>query len=189
MNNFSTASDDECIAAYQKYSNLKLAANSVGVKWQTLYSRLVKNGVSVCGDKSKYGSMADKIGARGEKDFAMLVPSAIDQNKSVFQAPFDFDVFGYAVDVKSSIKKSSSKTTSAKRWAFSIKRQESICDFFVFIAYADNCFDIEKVFLIPAEIARFLQSISISDTGKSKWNDYEVDRNDLLAFFESLIAA
>ena len=179
-------SDNECIAAYEKHKNLKLAANDIGMKWQTLYVRLKKNNIAVVGDKAKYGSLADKIGAKGEKHFMSLVPDAKDQNVSKFQAPVDFDVWGVLVDVKASLKKSSSKTTSAMRWAFSISRQVSSSDFFVFFAYDAEGVLVEKVFLIPTEMVSHLQTISISTAGGSKWNDYEVESSELAPFFSEI---
>ena len=37
--------------AYDKHKNLKLAASEIGLKWQTLYSRLKNQGVNIIGDK------------------------------------------------------------------------------------------------------------------------------------------
>ena len=178
--------DKECIDAYQKHKHLKKAADEIGIKWQTLYCRLKKNGIKVVGDKTKYGSMSDKIGAKGENEFKKLVPLAIDENQNQFQAPIDFTVNGYGVDVKVSGRKKSGKKYSSQRWAFSIKKQESKCDFFVMMAYSEDHLILEKVFLIPADMCRFLQSISISVNGTSKWLDYEVQPEDLECFFNSL---
>ena len=179
-------SDVDCVEAYAKHKNLKLAADAIGMKWQTLYVRLRNNGVAVIGDKAKYGSLSDRAGAKGEKYFSSLVPRAIDQNKSKFQAPVDFDVDGILVDVKASLKRSSSKRTSAMRWSFSISRQVTKCDFFVFVAYNEAFSDAEKVFLIPAELVRNLQTITISATGASKWDDYRVEPEELAEFFSDL---
>lgn len=179
-------SDIECIDAYDKFKNLKIAADAIGIKWQTLYVRLKKNGVAVTGDKAKYGSLSDKIGAKGEKYFLSIVPFAVDQNETMFQAPVDFDVKGALVDVKASVKKSSSKRTKAMRWSFSISRQVSKCDFFVFIAYGVSGEDVEKVFLIPSELASNVQTISISCTGASKWDSYSIDPMDLSGFFMAM---
>ena len=179
-------SDEVCITAYEKHKNLKIAANEIGIKWQTLYVRLRKNNIQVTGDKTKYGSMSDKIGARAERDFGKLVPKAIDQNESKFQAPIDFIVNGVTVDVKASQRRIGNKKFKTERWAFSIKKQESSCDFFVFMAYTKNHESLEKVFLVPGDMCRFLTSISITCSGSSKWNDYEVDPNDLSDFFEDI---
>lgn len=54
---------------YDKYKNLKLAANELGVKWQTLYYHLSKEGHPVIGDKERYGSDTDKLAAYTEKLF------------------------------------------------------------------------------------------------------------------------
>ena len=178
--------DKECIEAYEKNKNLKIAAESLGIKWQTLYVRLKKNGVSVTGDKTKYGSMSDKVGAKGEVDFKKLVPDAIDNNESEFQAPIDFTVYGFGVDVKASNRRKGSRHSEAERWAFSIKKQESTCDFFVLMAYTKDQSILEKVFLIPGDMCRFTTSISIGCSGSSKWHDYAVDPSDLSEFFKQL---
>lgn len=47
--------------AYEKHKNLKLAAEELGIKWQYLYVILRKEGVAVCGDKSRYGSDKDRL--------------------------------------------------------------------------------------------------------------------------------
>ncbi len=179
-------SDDVCISAYEKHKHLKLAADEIGMKWQTLYVRLRKNNIQVTGDKTKYGSMSDKIGARGERDFSKLVPDAVDQNESQFQAPIDFVVNGVTVDVKASQRRLGNKNCKNERWAFSIKKQESSCDFFVFMAYTKNHESLERVFLVPGDICRFLSSISITCSGSSKWHDYEVSPNELSVFFNDL---
>lgn len=172
-----------CIKAYDKYKNLKLAANAVGIKWQSLYVILKKEGVKVIGDKSRYGTDSDKLAAKGEKIFKNLVPIARDLNKEKFQSKIDFDVLGYGVDVKTSnLNKSNSKAIS-KRWAFSIKRQELIADFFVGIALEKGV--LAKIYLIPCEIAKHYQTISASENS-SKWNDYLIKPSELLDFFRSL---
>ncbi len=172
-----------CINAYDKYKNLKLAANEIGIKWQDLYVILKKEGVKVTGDKARYGSETDKLAAKGEKIFSDLVPDAKNLNKEQYQSKIDFDVFGYGVDVKTSnLNKSNSKAKS-KRWAFSVKKQELIADFFVGIALEDGILD--KVYLIPCEIAKHYQTISVSENG-SKWDDYLIEPNDVLGFFRSL---
>ena len=184
MSDLIDISDDACIQAYSEFKNLKLAGDSIGMKWQTLYSRLKRCGVAVVGDKSRYGSLSDKIGARGESDFKRLVPKADNCNLREYQPRVDFKVGDLLVEVKASIKKSCSKITNSKRWAFSIKKQECVCDFFVFMAYSEDKASLEKVFLIPSELAVFSQSITVSATGKSKWHDFEVDSADLACFFD-----
>ena len=53
-------------SVYEKHKNLKLAANELGVKWQTLYVQLRNRGVPITGDKSRYGSDKDRLAARAE---------------------------------------------------------------------------------------------------------------------------
>lgn len=48
--------------AYDKHKNLKLAANEIGLKWQTLYCMLKNQGINIIGDKLRYGSDRDKMG-------------------------------------------------------------------------------------------------------------------------------
>jgi len=42
------------IDAYEKHKNLKLAANDVGLPWQTVYVHLKRAGVPVVGDKLRF---------------------------------------------------------------------------------------------------------------------------------------
>lgn len=178
-------SDKDCISAYEKTQNLKLAGKLLGLKWQTLYVRLKKNGVNVVGNKSKYGSISDKIGAKGEALFKSLVPFADDQNEIKFQAKVDFVVNGALVDVKSAYPRITNKNCKNSVWGFSLKRQESVADFFVMFGFDKNR-ESPRVFLIPGDMCRYYQSISISIEGTSKWKDFEVDINDLSEFFKSL---
>lgn len=176
--------DQKMIDAYDKHKHLKIAANELGIKWQLYYIKLKKLGVQVVGDKSKYGSDSDKLACKGEALFKSLVPFAKDQNETQFQAKVDFMVGGYSVDVKTSTVKQVGKNGTG-RFAFSLKKQELIADFFV-------CFGMTKYkthcFLIPNEIASKYQTMSISTSGSSKWWDYEIDTDDLNGFFRELTA-
>ena len=104
--------------AYEKHKNLKLAAQEIGIGWQTLYYRLRKQGVSVTGDKLKYGSNTDKIAAFGEQEFLKLIPFSEDQNQKKYQSKFDFLVCGQKVDIKTSNLKLINKSFKARSWAF-----------------------------------------------------------------------
>ena len=178
--------NDDCIAAYRKHKNLKVAAYEVGIPWQTLYVRLVKAGEPVVGDKARYGSMSDKLGAKGERLFQELVPLAENNNDREFQAKCDFTVRGLSVDVKAAPPKQTNKKYKGRSWAFSISRQESVADFFVCFGFSDNREDVDSVFLLPGEIVRFMRTISISVAGDSKWKDYIIEKEELLEFFDSL---
>lgn len=176
----------DVIAAYEKHKNLKLAAEELGMNWQTLYVQLRKLGVAVTGDKSRYGSDRDKLAVRGELTFAEYVPKAVSANEAKFQAKVDFIVGKTSVDVKAAKLGQGNKRFSARRWSFSIKKQRLEADFFVCFAFADDgtC----RTLLIPGELVRDLQTISISEFGKSKWWQYEVRASDLAAFFDALDA-
>lgn len=89
--------------------NLKLAANELGINWKTLYCRLKKQGVKVVGDKLRYGTDRDRIGAYGEALFKGLVPDARDRNMVEFQSKYDFDLYGMKIDVKCGIPRALNK--------------------------------------------------------------------------------
>ena len=55
--------------AYEKHKNLKIDAQEIGIKWQTLYLRLKNQGIAVIGDKLRYGSDRDKLSAKAEAIF------------------------------------------------------------------------------------------------------------------------
>ena len=172
-----------CVELYEQHKNLKIVGELSGIPWQTVYVYLKGAGVPVTGDKERYGSHSDRFAARSERDFLSLVPFAEDLNRRQFQSKFDFDVYGFKVDVKASQLKRSSKRCAAKRYSFSIKRQEVNADFFVLLGYKDDCID--KCYLIPAEIVRYMTTISISENG-GKWASYEIDKNGLAEFFEGM---
>jgi len=110
------------IEAYEKHKNLKLAANDVGLPWQTVYVHLKRAGVPVVGDKLR--TMA-------ETDFIKLVPFAIPTNTIRWQAKFDFQVASLKVDVKAAKPHRQSKRFDGMRWAFCMKKQTLSCDFIV----------------------------------------------------------
>jgi hypothetical protein len=174
------------IQAYEKHKNLKIAANELGMKWQTLYVHLKKNNIPVTGDKLRYGSDTDRLAARAELLFQKLVPYAEDQNALKFQSKIDFvvGVDGVKVDIKAATLKQGCKAYTAKRWSFSVKKQELIADYIVCFAFYD--LDGHKTFLLPSELIRNYQTISISENGKSKWNQYEITDDDLLIFFNEI---
>ena len=119
-------------------------------------------------------------------DFMQLVPAAKNMNSKAFQAKCDFDVMGMKVEVKSSNLRLSTPKCKVKRWAFSSKKQESIADFMVCLAYQDD--QIVKAFLLPKEIFRFMTTISVSEAG-SKWDDYEIAPEELAPFFDDMAKA
>ena len=171
--------------AYQKHKNLKLAAEELGIKWQTLYVQLRKAGIPVTGDKARYGSDRDRLAAMAELEFKNLVPFAEDQNSVQFQSKFDFLVGSEKVDIKASGLNQGCKKFAAKRWAFSVKKQEFCADFIVCFAMQEHDY---RIFLIPGELVRNYQSISIpeSKNSKSKWLQYEISKTDLTEFFTEI---
>ena len=171
---------DACIESYSRLKNLKLVGLELGIPWQTVYVHLRAAGVPVVGDKSRYGSDTDRLAARAEAHFSELVPAAVNQNDTQFQAKVDFLVGDYAVDVKSARMRHS-------RWAFSLKKQELVADFFVCFAYNDD--ETYRVVVIPGELCRFLQTISLAAKSRTKWWDYEIEPNELAHFFEQVRTA
>lgn len=95
----------DMISTYDKHKNLKIAAEELGMVWQTLYWNLCKFGHPVTGDKSRYGSPTDVMAKTLEDKFKELVPKAEDYNQDKFQAEVDFKVGTLMVDIKASTKK------------------------------------------------------------------------------------
>lgn len=178
---------ENAIEVYLKHKHLKLAADELGMKWQTLYVWLKKAGIQVIGDKSKYGSDKDKLASHAENLFQQLVPNAVNQNESKFQSKIDFMVGDKKIDVKSSNLNKGMKNSDSKRWSFSVKKQEFIADFLVCFAFINGS-DIYKLLLIPSELISKYQTITVSSS-KSKWLDYEISPNELKNFFEEVNAA
>lgn len=172
-------------AVYQKHMNLKLAADELGMVWQTLYVQLKKLGVAVVGDKARYGSDRDRLAVMAEQEFQRLVPEAVNANAVNFQAKIDFTVGGLKVDVKASLPNQHSKRFEAKRWAFSFKKQSLICDFICCFCLNEDK-TLARVLLVPKEFCAGLQSVSVPCNGRSKWLDYEVRPHELREFFSAL---
>ena len=55
---------DKCIESYSRLKNLKLVGLEVGIPWQTVYVYLKQAGISVTGDKSRYGSATDRVAVK-----------------------------------------------------------------------------------------------------------------------------
>jgi hypothetical protein len=161
----------KCVEAYRRLKNLKLVGAELGIPWQTVYVHLRKAGEPVMGDKQQYGSERDRLAAAAESEFQRLVPDAINRNAAEFQSKVDFEVNGLTIDIKAS-------TFRGDRWAFSLKKQERIADFFACFAYGGEAY---RLLLIPGEICRHYQTISLTPHGK--WWDYEVQPTMLAAFF------
>lgn len=180
---------DERIVIYRKYRNLKLAAEELGIAWQSLYIFLTKSGEPVIGDKKRYGSIKDKLASKFESRFKESVPFSIENNSSKFQAKIDFFVGKYSVDVKvSSLQESGSNSagkTHSARWAYCISKQKKVADLFVLYAL-DSKEDVKHVFLIPKEIAVTSTTVSIPESMNSKWAEYEIKESDLYSFFKDL---
>ena len=178
---------------YDKYKNLKLAAQDLGIGWQTLYWNLTRVGHPVTGDKERYGSPTDKMANSLEKHFKKLIPYAEDFNEDLHQSPIDFLVKGLSVDIKSSTKKDGYKNNPRKnasfRWAFSTKVQEKSSDFMVMFCMSgfdcESYGEVERILLVPKEFYKNKQSISVSCT-KSKWYEFEVSEKELKEFFDSV---
>lgn len=118
-----------------------------------------------------------------EIEFMRIVPFAINNNQIKFQAKVDFDVGVFKVDVKASKLNQGSRNYPAKRWAFSIKKQEFCADFIVCFGIVDEGY---TIFLIPGECVRKYQTVSIAPLGKSKWLDFKITPSELLDFFREL---
>jgi hypothetical protein len=171
--------------AYHKHMNLKIAATELGIKWQALYARLKTQGVKVVGDKLRYGSDRDKLGAFGEQMFRNLVPFAKDCNQSQYQSKVDFDVNGLMVDVKAAKPRQLNKRYKALAWSFSFKKQALAADFIVCFCL-DEEKNIEHILLVPSEFFVGLQTVSVSCNGVSKWLDYKIEPHELPIFFLSI---
>lgn len=170
--------------AYEKHKNLKLAAEEIGIDWQVLYSRLKDQGVAVTGDKARYGSERDKLAARAEALFIKLVPKAVDQNKAQWQSKFDFLIDGYKVDVKvSSQNIANARKPDALRWSFLFVKQRYECDFMCCFCLSKDGETVEKLLVVPREFFADIQTMSVACSGRSKWNEFEVDPSGLAQFF------
>jgi hypothetical protein len=169
-----------CIDSYALTKNLKVTEKETGIPWQTVYWHLKKAGVSVVGDKSRYGSDSDRLAALAEDEFIKLVPFSVNNNLIRFQSHIDFSVGKVGVDVKASRLHKSNKASDKTRWSFSVKKQELSADFMVLFGYEDDQY---TLFLIPNEMVRHYQTISISPHKKGKWHDYEISKDGLTEFF------
>ena len=175
------------LESYSRLRNLKLVEKETSIPWQTVYWHLKKAGVQVIGDKAIYGSSRDKFAHIGEQFFNKLIPYAENQNLISFQPKIDFVVKGHGVEVKSA---KFTSTGNNKRWAFSIKKQNKVADFFVLMAFNEAGTEISYYFLIPNELLRKeMQTISISkNINHTKWKDFLISEKELKEFFDMIEA-
>ena len=176
---------EQFIEVYRRHKNLKLAANELGVRWQTLYVWLRKAGEPVTGDKSRYGSESDQFAAKSERMFMQLIPEAENLNVKKFQSKVDFLVGRYRVDLKASRLIDHSRTGNSPSWNFSIKKQELHAEFFVCLGFDAEGETVIKCFLIPIEIGRTYTTIRASPR-VNKWSQYEVATAELRPFFAAM---
>lgn len=178
-----------CVISYEKHKNLKIAGSELNIPWQTVYVYLKEAGISVTGDKKRYGSTTDKLAREYEDRFKLIVPEAIDNNKSQFQSTVDFFVGSISVDVKVSRLQGAGITPRGKsfasRWAFCISKQKDVADIFVLFALNEND-DIEHIFAIPNDVAVNHSTISIPLSMRSKWSEFKINQDELRSFLVEL---
>jgi hypothetical protein len=174
-----------CLESYSRLKNLKLVEKETFIPWQTVYWHLKKAGIQVTGDKALYGSSKDKFAHIGEQFFSRVIPYAENQNLISFQPKIDFIVKGYGVEIKSA---KFTSTGNNKRWAFSLKKQNKVADFFILMAFNDAGNEILHYFLIPNELLRKeMQTISVSQNiNHTKWKDFLISEKELQEFFEMI---
>lgn len=171
--------------AYEKHKNLKLAALEIGIKWPTLYCRLKKQGVSVTGDKYRYGSAKDRLAVIAENEFCKIVPEAKNMNNVEWQSKFDMLVGDIKIDIKCSLpRKLQPHKSQTLSWSFSLKRQNFECDLIICFGLNEDR-SLNKLIVIPYEIFNGLQTISVPIGRPSKWHEYTVEKEDLRDFLLS----
>lgn len=178
---------DPCVSRYRELKNLKLVGAELGIPWQTVYTRLKRAGEPVTGDKARYGSETDRLAARAERWFQKLVPHAEDQNALGFQTKVDFRVCDRTVDVK--VSRARKTKRGFLQWSWSVKKQESVADYFVCIALSGEGDDLKvyRALLVPGDLARFQTTLRASNAGNGfygKWSDYAVSPAELSDFFK-----
>lgn len=181
---------DKIISLYSEDHNLKVVADKMDIPWQTIYWWLKKEGVSVSGNKSKYGGLKDKIGLIGENLFKESFPAAEDQNELSFQPEFDFLLGGLRLDVKTSFPRDmKARTTGVKyRWGFNTRRQQEVDFIICYCLNGDvDSWELQHILLIPNEFLQGIQTISVSceQRTRSKWMDMKVRNEELVEFLNS----
>jgi hypothetical protein len=173
---------DLCVKRYEDVKNIKLVSEDTGIPWQTVYWYLKKAKINVTGNKSLYGSTVDRFAAKGEEYISVILPSAEDQNQIYFQPKIDFFIKGYGLEIKSS-----KLDMTYNRWAFSLKKQKKVADYFILLAFDIQGEEVIHHFLIPNELViPTLQTISISkNIDNSKWRDFLINKEELIDFFEN----
>jgi len=168
---------EECVESYRRLRSLKCVGAEIGIPWQTVYVHLRKAGEPVTGDKLHYGSDTDRLAARAEQYFADLVPFAKDMNLTKFQAKYDALVHGHRVDIKAA-------RLLRGSWAFSLKKQQRIADFFVAFAYNEEGEQPLHVLLFPGDCVRHYSTIRAVEG--NRWWSYRLSESELTSFMDQL---
>ena len=177
---------EEMKSLYAEHQKLHTVGDMMSIPWQTVYWWLKKEGVSVTGNKSKYGGKSDQTALIGERLFSSLGTDAVDQNKLYHQPKYDFLLGNVKIDVKTSfIKDDQSRSGNInKRWAFNTKKGQE-ADYLVCYCLSGDLssYEVVKILLIPKEFIEGMQCISVS-INKSKWGGFEVNESGLFSFFK-----
>lgn len=175
-----SAARELCVMEYGKLKNLKLVSEKLKFPLSTIYWNLKKAGIEVIGDKNIYGSSKDKLACRGEDYIEQLLPNADNQNKKFYQPKVDFIINEISLEIKSARQKG--------RWAFSLKKQRKLADFFLLLAFDLQGREIKYHFLIPNKmILSSLETLSIPINFKnSKWGAFLISKKQIKEFFSEI---
>lgn len=166
-----------CVESYRRHKNLKLVGDELGIPWQTVYVYLRAADEPVTSDKLRYGSDKDRLAAKSEQHFSDLVPWAEDMNLTKFQAKYDALVHGHKIDIKAA-------RLLRGSWAFSLKKQLRVADFFVAFAYDSDGETLMHTFIFPGDCIRHYATVRVRES--NRWWDYKVTDSELVAFMGQL---
>lgn len=169
---------------YAEHQRLHTVGEVLGIPWQTVCWWLKKEGVSVTGNKARYGGNSDKIAVIGENLFGKLGTDAINQNNLQFQSKYDYILGDLKIDIKTGFLRDQKGRGNSKitRWAFCTKVQQK-ADYLICYCLSGTLdeYRVEYILLIPAEFIGEIQTISVSPRN-SKWLNFTVSEDELKSF-------
>jgi hypothetical protein len=132
---------------------------------------LYKAGVTLTGDKLRYGCERDRQARKAELFVLSQLDGAIDHNAAQFQPKMDATYRGFRIEVKSSVLQ---HHTGQLLLSFMVEKQPHLADLFVCVGYFRNDDDVPlAVYVVPGHLAP-RWCIKITLTGRSKYERFRV---------------
>jgi len=158
-------------AMYAETPSVVEIARRIGSTPGAVGYHLYKAGVTLTGDKLRYGCERDKQARKAELFVLSQLNGAVDHNAAQFQPKTDVTYRGFRIEVKSSVLQ---HRRGQLILSFMVEKQPHIVDLFVCVGYFNSNDDVPlTVYVIPGHLAP-RWCIKITLTGRSKYERFRI---------------